>query len=98
MRRQKIYNDSDHAVLYWSAGSAQDRLDMAHEKLLRLLQLAWLVVVFPAGAAILVWFLSHSTSLGIKAFLLIESGVAILSPLLTAIWGGPDNSHRNRGK
>jgi hypothetical protein len=71
---------------------------MPHEKLLRLLHLAWLVVLFPAGAGALVWFLSHSTSLGIKAFLLIESGVAILSPLLTAIWGGPDNSHRNRGK
>jgi hypothetical protein len=70
---------------------------MPHEKLLRLLHLAWLVVLFPAGAGALVWFLSHSTSLGIQAFLLIESGVAILSPLLTAIWGGPDNSHRNRG-
>ena len=80
------------------SGSAQDRLDMAHEKLFRLLHLAWLVVLFPGGAAILVWFLSHSTSLGVKAFLLIESGVAILSPLLTAIWGGRDNSHRNGGK
>jgi hypothetical protein len=71
---------------------------MAHEKLLRLLNLAWLVVVFPAGAAVLAGFVSHSTSLGVKTFLLIESGVAILSPLWTAIWGGRDNSHRNRGK
>ena len=71
---------------------------MAHEKLLRFLNLAWLVVVFPAGAAILAWFVSHSTSLGVKTFLLVESGVAILSPLWTAIWGERDNSHRNRGK
>ncbi|HYY27033.1 MAG TPA: hypothetical protein VE860_03765 [Chthoniobacterales bacterium] len=71
---------------------------MAHEKLLRLLNLASLVVVLPGGAAALVWFVSHSTSLGVKTFLLIESGVAILSPLWTAIWGGRDNSHRNRGK
>jgi hypothetical protein len=71
---------------------------MPHDKLIRLLNLVWLVVVFPVAVAILAGFLSHSPTLGIKAFLLIESGVAILSPLLTAIFGDGDPSHRNRGK
>ena len=69
---------------------------MAHDKLIRLLNHVWLVVVFPVVVAILVGFLSHSPTLGIKAFLLIEFGVAILSPLLTAIFGDGDPSHRNR--
>jgi len=42
--------------------------------------------------------LSHSPTLGIKTFLLIEVGIAILSPLLTAILGARDGAHRNRGK
>jgi hypothetical protein len=71
---------------------------MAHEKLIRLLNFLWLLLVFPAGFAILVGFVSHSPTLGIKAFLLIEFGVAILSPLLTAIASGRDTSHRHRGK
>jgi hypothetical protein len=71
---------------------------MAHDKLIRLLNFVWLVAVFPATVAILTGFLSHSPTLGIKAFLLIESGVAILSPLLTAIFGGGDTSHRNGRK
>ena len=60
---------------------------MAHEKLLRLLNFVWLLLVLPAVVAVLVGFLSHSVSLGIKTFLLVEFGVAILSPLLTAIAG-----------
>jgi hypothetical protein len=71
---------------------------MAHEKLIRLLNFLWLLLVLPAVVAVLVGFLSHSPTLGIKAFLLIEFGVAILSPLLTAIIGGRNPSHRHRGK
>jgi hypothetical protein len=71
---------------------------MAHEKLLRLLNFVWLLVVLPAGVAVLVGFLSHSATLGIKTFLLLEFGVAILSPLLTAIAGSRGISHRNRQK
>jgi hypothetical protein len=71
---------------------------MAHEKLIRLLNFLWLLLVFPAAVAILVGFVGHSATLGIKTFLLVEFGVAILSPLLTAILGGRDTSHRNRGK
>jgi len=71
---------------------------MAHEKLLRLLNFLWLLLVFPAVVALLVGFLGHSVSLGVKTFLLIEFGVAILSPLLTAIIWGRDSSHRSRGK
>jgi len=67
-----------------------DPTDMAHEKLIRLLNFLWLLPVFPALLAILVGFLGHSATLGIKSFLLIESGVAILSPLLTAILGSRD--------
>jgi hypothetical protein len=58
---------------------------MAHEKLIRLLNFLWLLLVFPATVAILAGVVSHSSTLGIKTFLLIEVGVAILSPLLTAI-------------
>jgi hypothetical protein len=71
---------------------------MAHEKLIRLLNFLWLLLVLPGAAAVLVGFLSHSPTLGIKTFLLIEVGIAILSPLLTAIIGGRDGSHRHRGK
>jgi hypothetical protein len=71
---------------------------MAHEKLIRLLNFLWLLLVFPAAVAILVGFVSHSATLGIKMLLLIEFGVAILSPLLTAIIGDRDTSHRNREK
>jgi hypothetical protein len=71
---------------------------MAHEKLIRLLNFLWLLLVLPGAVAILVGFLSHSPTLGIKTLLLIEFGIAILSPLLTAILGGRDDSHRDRGK
>jgi predicted MFS family arabinose efflux permease len=71
---------------------------MAHEKLIHLLNFLWLLLVFPAVVAILVGFVSHSPTLGIKTFLLIEFGVAILSPLLTAIIWSRDSSHRDRGK
>ena len=71
---------------------------MAHERLIHLLNFLWLLLVFPGVVAILVGLASQSATLGIKTFLLIEFGVAILSPLLTAILGGRDTSHRNKGK
>lgn len=74
------------------------RRDMAHEKLLRLLNFLWVLLVFPAVVALLAGFLGHSVSLGIKTFLLVEFGVAILSPLLTAIIWGRDTSQSHRGK
>jgi hypothetical protein len=71
---------------------------MAHEKLVRLLNILWLLLFFPVAVAVSVGFLGHSATLGIKTFLLIEFGIAILSPLLSAILGSRDPSHRNRGK
>jgi hypothetical protein len=71
---------------------------MAHERLIRLLNFLWVVLVLPGAVAILVGFISHSSTLGIKTFLLIEVGIAILSPLLTAILASRTPSHRNRGK
>jgi hypothetical protein len=71
---------------------------MAHEKLLRLLNLVCLLLAFPCVVAILVGFLGQSATLGIKTFLLIEFGIAILSPLLTAIMGGRETSGRHRQK
>src|SRR6516162_553859 len=60
----------------------RSELDMAHEKLLRLLNLVWLLLAFPTVVAVLVGFMSQSPTLGIKTFLLIGFGIAILSPLL----------------
>ncbi|MEA3206472.1 MAG: hypothetical protein QOG92_2184, partial [Verrucomicrobiota bacterium] len=54
--------------------------------------------VLPVAVAVSVGFVGHSATLGIKTFLLIEFGIAILSPLLSAILGSRDPSHRNRGK
>jgi hypothetical protein len=67
---------------------------MAHEKLIRLLNFLWLILVLPGVVAFLVGFAGHSPTLGIKTFLLIEVGVAILSPLLTAILAGRDSHKR----
>jgi hypothetical protein len=67
---------------------------MPHEKLIRLLNFLWLLLVFPAVVAVLVGFLGHGATLGFKTFLLTESGVAILSPLLTAILGSRDTYYR----
>jgi hypothetical protein len=61
---------------------------MPHQKLIRVLNYVWLLVVFPVAVAILVGVLGHSTSLGFKTFLLIECGMAVLSPLLSAVISG----------
>jgi hypothetical protein len=71
---------------------------MPRQKLVRILNYIWLLVVFPITVAFIFGVLSHSTSLGIKAFLLIECGMAVLSPLLNAVIGDDDHSHHNRGK
>jgi hypothetical protein len=60
-------------------------LNMPHQKLIRVLNYVWLFVVFPIAFAILVGVLGHSTTLGFKTFLLIECGMAVLSPLLNAV-------------
>ena len=77
-------------------------LNMPHQKLIRVLNYVWLLVVFPVAVAILVGVLGHSANLGIKTFLLIECGMAVLSPLslamaITRITTG-ENSLPQRGK
>ena len=47
-------------------------------------------------SAILVGVLGHSVNLGIKTFLLIECGMAVLSPLLNAIINDGDHTHHHR--
>jgi hypothetical protein len=71
---------------------------MPREKLGRILNYFWLLVAFPVAVAILVGVLTHSANLGIKTFLLIECGMAVLSPLLNAVISDGDQSHRHRGK
>ncbi len=58
-------------------------LNMPHHKLIRVLNYVWVLVVFPVAVAILVGVLGHSANLGFKTFLLIECGMAVLSPLRT---------------
>ena len=58
---------------------------MPHQKLIRVLNYVWLLVVFPVAVAILVGVLGHSVNFGFKTFLLIECGMAVLSPLLNAV-------------
>ena len=71
---------------------------MPREKLVRILNYFWLLVVFPVAVAVLVGALNQSVSFGIKTFLLIECGMAVLSPLLKAVIGDGDHSNRHRGK
>jgi hypothetical protein len=83
----------------WSNYQGKDcPLDMPREKLVRILNYFWLLVVFPVAVAILVGALTHSANLGIKTFLLIECGMAVLSPLLNAVISDGDQSHHRRGK
>jgi len=58
---------------------------MPHQKLIRVLNYVWLLVVFPIAVAILVGVLGHCVNLGFKSFLLIECGMVVLSPLLNAV-------------
>jgi len=71
---------------------------MPHQKLIRVLNYVWLLVVFPVVVAIFVGVLGHSVNLGIKTFLLIECGMAVLSPLLSAIISDGNHTHHHRRK
>jgi hypothetical protein len=71
---------------------------MPRQNLVRILKYIWLLLAFPLAVALLAGVLAHSTSFGIKMFLLVECGIAVLTPLLNAIIGRDDGSRRNRGK
>jgi hypothetical protein len=71
---------------------------MAHQKLIRVLNYVWLLVVFPVAVAILIGVLGHNANMGFKTFLLIECGMAVLSPLLNAIINDGDHTHHHRRK
>jgi hypothetical protein len=71
---------------------------MPHQKLIRVLNYVWLLVGFPVTVAILFGVLGHSASLGFKTFLLIECGMAVLSPLLSAVMGNGNHTHHHRRK
>lgn len=74
-------------------------LEVSHEKLIRFLSYLGSLLVFPLVVAGVVGLLGHSATLGIKTFLLIELGMAILSPLLNAlIASGGKSPHHHRGK
>ncbi|MBV8174174.1 MAG: hypothetical protein JO151_06375 [Verrucomicrobia bacterium] len=69
---------------------------MPRQKLMRILNYFWLLVLFPVVVSVLVGALTHSASLGFKTFLLIECGMAILIPLLNAVIGNGNHSRRQR--
>jgi hypothetical protein len=71
---------------------------MPHEKLVRILNVVWLVTLFPVVVAVMAGSLGHSFALGVKTFLLIEFGMAVLSPLLGAVLGGSGRSDHRRKK
>jgi hypothetical protein len=71
---------------------------MPQEKLLRILNYVWLLTLLPAAAAAVAGSLGHSFALGVKTFLLIEFGVAVLSPLLGAVIGESGGSGPRRKK
>jgi uncharacterized membrane protein len=70
-----------------------------NEKKIRFLSYLGSLLVFPLVVASVVGLLGQSATLGIKTFLLIELGMAILSPLLNAlIASGIKSPHHSRGK
>jgi hypothetical protein len=73
-------------------------LKMPRHKLVRILNYFWLFVVFPIAVALIVGVLAHSANLGIKTFLLIEFGMAVLMPLLNAVIDDSDHTPRHRRK
>ena len=77
----------------------QRLLDVSHEKLTWLLSYFGSFLVFPLLVALVVGKLEQSATIGIKTFLLIELGMAVLSPLLNAvIASGESMPHRHRGR
>ena len=74
-------------------------LDVPREKLTRLLKYFGSFFVFSVLVALVVGMLEQSATIGIKTFLLIELGMAVLSPLLSAvIASGERKSHRHGGR
>jgi TctA family transporter len=71
---------------------------MPHEKLVRIISCFWLIALFPVAVAFTAGSLGHSFVLGIKTFLLIEFGMAVLSPLLGAVLGDSGRSDHRRKK
>jgi hypothetical protein len=71
---------------------------MPHEKLIRILNCVWLLTLLPVAAAVTAGSLAQNFALGIKTFLLIEFGMAVLSPLLGAVVGGSGRSDHRRKK
>jgi hypothetical protein len=71
---------------------------MPHEKLFRILGYLWLVTLLPVAAGVIAGSLGHNFALGIKTLLLIEFGMAVLSPLLGAVLGDSRRSSQRRKK
>jgi hypothetical protein len=71
---------------------------MPQGKLIRILNFLWLVTLFPVGVAVIAGSLAHNFALGIKTLLLIEFGIAVLSPLLGAVLGDSRRSGQRRKK
>ena len=74
-------------------------LDVSRGKLTRLLSYVGFFLVFPLLTSLLVGVIGHSAILGVKTFLLIELGMAILSPLFGAVaTSGVRKPHHHREK
>jgi hypothetical protein len=71
---------------------------MPQEKLVRILSYLWLVTLFPVAVGTIAGSLGHNFALGIKTLLLIEFGIAVLSPLLGAVLGDSRRSGQRRKK
>jgi len=71
---------------------------MPHEKLIRILNYIWLATLFPAAVGVIAGSLAHSFALGVKTFLLTECGIAVLSPLLGAVFGDSKRPGQRRKK
>jgi hypothetical protein len=59
--------------LGWKTGLKAVALNMLHQKLIRVLNYVWLLVVFPVAVVILVGVLGHSANLGFNHFSLLNA-------------------------
>jgi hypothetical protein len=71
---------------------------MPQEKLIRILSYVWVVTLFSVAVGVIAGSLGHNFALGVKALLLIASGIAVLSPLLGAVLGDSRRSGQRRRK
>ena len=86
-------------MIVLSEREQQPLLDVSREKLTRLLSYLGSFLVFPLLVALVVGMLEQSATIGIKTFLLVELGMAVLGPLLNAvIASGERKSDRHRGR